>query len=368
MAIIPVYEPNITENDIEQIGWAARSGWVSSLGEFIIQFEEAFARFCQTQFALTVSNGTAALHLALISLDIGEGDEVIIPDLTFVATANAVTYTGARVVPVEIDPDTLCLSPVAFEAAITSRTKAVIPVHLYGHPAEMVAICAIAGHYGIRVIEDAAEAHGAEAHGRRVGSFGDFGAFSFYANKLITTGEGGMLTTNDPVLYERAKFLRDHAMSRNRRYWHTEVGYNYRITNLQAALGCSQLQRIDQILRSKREVFTSYYSQLASLPGISLNRCALWANSVYWMVNVEHQEWNEASRDNIMAQLKQFGVDSRPYFYPISDLPMYQDTSVATPIAHSISKRGINLPSSPTLLKSDIDRVCNALRKIIGYP
>ena len=243
---IPISQPSLGEREIEYVLSAVKSGWISSKGQYIDAFEKQFADFVGIKYALAVSNGTNALHLALASCGIKAGDEVIIPDLTFIATENAVRYTGADVVFVDIDKDTLCISPVSIERAITGKTKAIIPVHLYGHPANMREIMRIAKIHSLVVIEDAAEALGAEAYRQRVGSIGKCGVFSFYGNKIITTGEGGMLTTNDHITFEKARYLRDHAMDQHKRYWHTMVGFNYRMTNLQAAVGLAQMERIDK--------------------------------------------------------------------------------------------------------------------------
>ncbi|MBO0612026.1 DegT/DnrJ/EryC1/StrS family aminotransferase [Thiothrix fructosivorans] len=358
---LPVSRPTITKKEIEYVTAAIASGWVSSLGEYITAFEEKFAEFCGTKYALTCSNGTTSLHLALVTMGISVGDEIIMPDLTFIATANAAKYVGAVPVLVDIERDTLCIDPAAIEAAITEKTKAIMPVHLYGHPANMPAIMAIAEKYNLLVIEDAAEAHGAEVNGKRVGSWGHCGSFSFYGNKVITSGEGGMITTDDEALYTRAKYLRDHAMSPTKRYWHTEVGFNYRMTNLQAALGLAQLERIDEILAKKQEAFEWYEAGLAGIDGISLNRTAPWAKNVYWMVTLEIAGIDEAQRDIFMKKLREFDVDSRPYFYPLSEMAEYPGTH--TPVTYAVYQTGINLPSYFDMEKRDVERVCAAVRK-----
>jgi len=268
MSFIPISKPSITKKEIAYVTDAVRSGWVSSLGKYIDMFEEKFAAYCGTKYAVATSNGTTALHLVLAALGITARDEVIISDLTFVATGNAVKYTGAKVVTVDIEEETLCIKPEAIKKAITSKTKAIIPVHLYGHPANMEEINKIAKKHNLFVIEDAAEAHGAEVNGKKVGSLGHAGVFSFYGNKIITTGEGGMITTNDEELYKKMRYLRDHAMSKEKRYWHTEVGFNYRMTNLQAALGVAQLERIDELLAKKEEIFKWYQEGLKDVKGI----------------------------------------------------------------------------------------------------
>ena len=336
---------------------ALDSGWVSSIGKYIDEFEANFARYCGTKYALTVSNGTTGLHLALVALGIGPGDEVIVPDLTFVATANAVAYTGATPVLADVDPDTLCLDPASVRSVLSPRTKAIMPVHLYGHPADMDALTAIADAHGIALIEDAAEAHGAEyqaASGSALLS--KCAVFSFYGNKVITTGEGGMLTTDDAALYERASRLRDHAMApQKRRYFHEERGFNYRITNLQAALGVAQLERIDDFLARRSEIMDWYRSEIATSEQVRLNRVKNWAKSAFWMVCLEVDWFDEASRYAFMQALKARGIDTRPYFCTMSSMPMYHQAPL--PVAASKAEVGLNLPSFYELTKSDVRRI-----------
>jgi perosamine synthetase len=360
----PVSQPSIGSKEIAYVSDAVASGWVSSLGRYIEEFESRFASFCGTRYALAVSNGTTGLHLALVTLGIGANDEVIVPDLTFVATANAVVHSGASVVPVDVDESTLCIDVAAIERALTPRSRAIMPVHLYGHPAAMQAIADVARKHDLYVIEDAAEAHGARIRGRRVGGFGHCGVFSFYGNKIITSGEGGMLTTDDEALYLRAKRLRDHAMSPERRYWHTEIGYNYRMTNLQAALGLAQLERIEEFLEQRQQLMQWYRAELADIPGLRLNRQHSDCTNVYWMVCLEVAGLREDSRDRLMRELKSKGVDSRPYFYPISDLPMYRPAD--TPVTHRIYQLGINLPSYFDLKRQDVAAICAVVRLAVS--
>ena len=364
MKFIPISQPSIREKEIKYVTDAVKSGWISSLGKYIHKFEEKFAEFCNTKYALTTSNGTTALHLALVALGILENDEVIIPDFTFISTANAVKYTGAKVITVDIEEDTLCINPKEIEKAITNNTKAIIPVHLYGHPAKMEEILKIAKKHNLFVIEDAAEAHGAKINSKKVGSFGDVGVFSFYGNKIITTGEGGIITTNNKELYEKMKYLRDHAMSKEKRYWHTEIGYNYRMTNLQAALGVAQLERIDEIIKKKRQIFMWYKENLKDLEKkgiIKLNHESNWAKNVYWMITLEIIGYNEEQRNQLMERLKEQWIDSRQFFYPISDMPMYEKAD--TPITHKVSQRGINLPSYFDLSKEQVEYICKNIKK-----
>jgi perosamine synthetase len=360
---IPISQPSIGPREKELVLDALDSGWVSSIGKYIDEFEEKFARYCGSQYALTVSNGTTGLHLAVASLGIGPGDEVIVPDLTFVATANAVAYTGAVPVLADVDPDTLCLDLASVKSLISPKTKAIMPVHLYGHPADMDALNAIADAHGIAVIEDAAEAHGAEYKGRRVGGLGKCAVFSFYGNKVITTGEGGMLTTNDPELYQRAKLLRDHAMSPQKRYFHEQRGFNYRITNLQAALGVAQLERIDDFLERRTEIMNWYHSEIPTTDQVRLNRVKKWAKSAFWMVCLEVDWFDERKRDAFMQALKARGIDSRPYFCTLSSMPMYRQPQL--PVSAKKAQVGLNLPSSCELTKSDVRRIGSEVNELL---
>jgi perosamine synthetase len=363
-SFIPISKPLIGPREKELVLDALDSGWVSSIGKYIDEFESNFARYCGTKYALAVSNGTTGLHLALAALGLKAGDEVIVPDLTFVATANAVAYTGATPVLADIDADTLCIDPESVKSLITARTKAIMPVHLYGHPADMDALAAIGEAHGIDIIEDAAEAHGAEYKGRRVGGIGKCGVFSFYGNKIITTGEGGMLTTNDRKFYERARRLRDHAMSLERRYFHEERGFNYRITNLQAALGVAQLERIDDFLGRRTEIMGWYNAGIAATDSVRLNRVKNWAKSAFWMVCLEVDWLDETRRDAFMRSLRERGVDSRPYFHTLSSMPMYEQASLS--VAARKSRTGLNLPSFFDLTQKDVARICDAVNELLS--
>lgn len=360
----PVSMPTLAGRELDYVTDAVKSGWVSSLGKYVTRFEEEFAAFCGVEHAITVTNGTVALHLALHALGIGDGDEVIIPDLSFVATANAVLMAGAKPVFCDIDPDTLCIDPLKIEMLITERTRAIMPVHLYGQPADMLRINQIAKLYGLRVIEDAAEAHGSAIGDQRVGSLGDCGTFSFYANKNMTTGEGGMITTNDAALAKDLRNLRDHAMSPTKRYWHERMGFNYRMTNLQAAVGCAQIEQIDGFLTQRRALFQGYASRLGGLNNIRLNREAAGTRNSFWMVCMEIDGIEAETRDQIGAALKERGVDTRPYFYPMSDMP-YLDKA-DTPVAHKAAAQGLNLPTFLQLKDDDLDYICDAIRLVLG--
>uniref|UniRef100_A0A7C1FFF5 DegT/DnrJ/EryC1/StrS family aminotransferase n=1 Tax=Caldilinea aerophila TaxID=133453 RepID=A0A7C1FFF5_9CHLR len=357
---IPVYTPSLDGREEKYVLDAVRSGWISSLGSYVTRFEQEFARFCGVHHAISVSNGTVALHLALHALGIGPGDEVIVPSLTFVATANAVHYTGAAPIFADVDPTTWCIDPEDVQRCITPRTRAIIPVHLYGHPAPMPALQELADTHNLILVEDAAEAHGAAIHGRRVGGWGRIAAFSFYANKIITTGEGGMLTTDDEALASRCRMLRDHAMPPHRRYWHEEVGFNYRMTNLQAAVGVAQMERIEHFLARKRAIAAHYRERLADVPGVTFAAERPDYTNVYWMVSILVEPPYALSRDELILALREHGIDSRPFFHPMDTLPPYRSDS-PRPVALRLSRCGLNLPSSPSLTDTQIDYICDVL-------
>jgi perosamine synthetase len=343
-----------------------RSGWVSSLGSFVPEFEREFAAFCGAGFGIAVCNGTAALHLALLACGVGEGDEVLVPSLTYVATANAVRYCGATPVFVDADPDIWCMRTDGLDAMLTPRTRAIVPVHLYGHPCDMDPILELARRRGLAVIEDAAEAHGAEYRGRRVGALGAIGCFSFYGNKIITTGEGGMCVTDDPRLAERLRSLRDHAMDPRRRYWHDVIGYSYRMTNLQAALGVAQARKIAAIIERKRRLAGWYAEMLAPLAAagrIRLHPEAPWAASVFWLYSVLVAGGREF-RDEAQTRLDARGIETRPFFWPLHLLPPYA-RGAHMAVAEDLGARGISLPSGPGLDRSQVERVVRALEEAL---
>jgi perosamine synthetase len=362
---IPVYTPSLDGCEEKYVLDAVRSGWISSLGQYVTRFETQFAEFCGVAHAVSVSNGTVALHLALHALGIGPGDEVIVPSLTFVASANAVRYTGATPIFADVDPQTWCIDVEDAARLVSPRTKAIMPVHLYGHPADMEAINALAAAHGLHVVEDAAEAHGATIQGRTVGSWGKVGSFSFYANKIITTGEGGMLTTDDADLAARCRMLRDHAMPPQQRYWHEEIGFNYRMTNLQAAVGVAQMERIDAFIRRKRRIAELYAAALGGLEGVTLPGEREGYTNVFWMYSILVREPFAFSRDELIVALRARGIDSRPFFHPLDLLPPYRGAAVR-PVALSLSECGINLPSAPALSDEQVAYVAGVIRDLAG--
>jgi len=365
---LPISEPHMGEAELRYVTECVLTGWISSAGKFVERFEHMFAELCGTREAISTSNGTTALHLALLAMDVGSGDEVIVPSLTFIAPANAVRYTGAVPVFVDSDRETWNIDPSAVENAITARTKAIIPVHLYGHPADMDPIMRIAERHGLMVIEDAAEAHGARYKGRPVGGIGHIGIFSFYGNKILTTGEGGMVTTDRIALAERIRLLRDHGMSKEKRYWHPVLGYNYRLTNLQAAIGVAQLEKVDTILEMKRRITQRYRDRLRGIDGIELPPNAPWADNVHWLfsVLVDAARFGH-TRDQVIAHLSVNGIETRTLFPPVHTQPIY-DTGADLPVAQDLAARGVSLPSAISLRMEDVDRVAYALSKLRAHP
>jgi perosamine synthetase len=357
---IPVSDVVLAGNEKRYVLDCLDSGWISGSGAYINAFEEQFARFCGTEYAIAVANGTVALHAALLGLGIGPGDEVIVPDLTYIASANAVTYCGATPIFADVDPVTWTLTADSVARKITPATKAVMAVHLYGHAADMAPLTDLALQRGCDVIEDAAEAHGAEYNGQRVGQLGRVATFSFYGNKIITTGEGGMITTNDRELADRMRLLRGQGMDPARRYWFPIVGYNYRMTNVQAAIGLAQLERIDWFVERRREVARWYHERLAG-SSFQLATEARWAKNVYWLYSVCVPEG--VDRDRLMLRMAEAGIETRPFFYPLHSLPPYHDPAgdAAFPVSTSLAARGINLPSSAALTEDDVSRVCRVL-------
>jgi perosamine synthetase len=363
MKTYPISKPTITSLEIDSVMDAVSSGWVSSIGPYIDEFESGMAKICQTKHSVSTSNGTTGLFLALKSLGIGDGDEVIVPDFSFIATANAVRHTGATPIFVDIDPVSLCIAPSNIERSITKNTKAIMPVHIYGHPAPMHEIMDIASKHGLYVVEDCAEAHGAKVMGRPVGSWGDMGVFSFYGNKIITTGEGGVIVTSNDSLAVKLKYMRDHAMSKSVKYWHTEIGYNFRLTNIQAALGVAQLKRLDLILNKKKQIYEWYKNELGNVKGISLNRSESWAAPVYWMICLEINGASIEQRNDVITKLGEMGVETRPYFYPMSDMPMYERAN--TEMTHRIYATGINLPSYFDLDIEDVIHIAGMVKEVL---
>ena len=364
---IPVAVPVLDGNERAYVNECLDTTWISSGGRFITEFERAFADYCGVKHAIACNNGTTALHLALVGIDLQPGDEVIMPSLTYIATANAATYCGAVPVLVDSEPDTFNIDPAKIEAAITPKTRAIVPVHLYGQACDMDPIVEIARRHDLIVVEDAAEAVGASYKGRKTGSLGDVAMFSLFGNKIITTGEGGILTTDDDALAERLRLYRSQGMDPKRRYWHPVVGYNYRMTNIQAAIGLAQLERIDHHLAARKRVAGWYDKALARLGDRVVKPVTRdWADHVFWMYTIQLGEGVAKGRDQVMQDMDALGVETRPVFHPMHVLPPYQHLDVPPlPNAEACAAKGINLPTHALLTAADIARIVDALDKVL---
>jgi perosamine synthetase len=360
---IPVSHPVFAGNEKAYVNECLDTVWISSSGRFIGLFEEAFAQFCSVKHAVTCNNGTTALHLALFALGVEPGDEVIVPTLTYVATANAVRYCNATPVLVDSEPRTMNLDPARLEEAITPKTRGIIAVHLYGHPADMDPINELAKRRGLFVLEDAAEAHGALYRGRKVGGLGDAATFSFFGNKLITTGEGGMVTTSSDELNSSLRLHRGQGVDAKRRYWFPVIGYNYRMTNIQAALGMAQLEKIQFHLAERRRVAELYRRHLEALSElVSLPIEEPWAQHAFWMYTILLRDAS-IDRDRIMEDMLDAGIETRPVFYPMHVMPPYREADGKYPVAEDLARRGICLPTHALLDECDIVRIVRALEK-----
>lgn len=356
---IPVAQPDLIGNELKYLTDALLSTWISSSGHYLNRFEDEFSAYCGMKYGLAASNGTVSLQLALLALGVGEGDEVIIPDLTFAATINAVLYTGAKPVLVDVEEDSWCIDPDEIEKALTPRTKAVIPVHLYGQPADMDPIMEIAAKNDIYIVEDCAEAHGAEYKGRKVGSFGDINCFSFFGNKVITTGEGGMCLTNNEVFLEAMKTLKNHGMSKKKKYWHDVVGYNFRMTNLQAAVGVAQLERIEDILKEKQSIEDNYKTALSGNDHILFQPELHDRKKIIWLVTAIV----DRDRDALIEHMQQNGIDARPMFYPLSAMPIYAKYKFSNSVSRKISARGISFPTNNAVTGEIYNKVNNIFKE-----
>ena len=373
MKHIPVAGPWITQKEIDYVADAAAHAWYENANMYHERFEKAFSHYIGTKYAMALPSCTSAIHLSLLALGIEKGDEVIVPDLTWIATAAPITYVSATPVFADCDGKTWCISSDAFQECITPGTKAVIPVDLYGNMPEMDAIRDIAHDHGIAIIEDAAEAIGSEYHGKRSGSFGNTGVFSFHGSKTMTTGEGGMLVTDRKDLYDRCLTLRDHGRAPGEKmFWNAEVGYKYKMSSMQAALGLAQLERIDELVDKKRQIFALYRKNLQSVDGITLNYEAPGTKNSYWMVTAIFDPKYRLQKEDIMHKLKENGIDSRPFFYPLSSQPAYEHTVQAKKaqaknmVSYRISPLGINLPSGMSTDHEIVAHVCHVLKQVLG--
>jgi perosamine synthetase len=359
---IPIYEPYIGDLEKQYVSECLDSSWISSRGKYISLFEDEFAKKTNIKYASTVSNGTVALHLAILALGIGPGDEVIVPTFTYIASVNAIKYAGATPVFVDSLIDTWQIDPSDVEKKITKNTRAIMAVHLYGHPCDMYSLSAIAKEHNIFLIEDCAEAFGTKYDDQHVGSFGDIATYSFFGNKTITTGEGGMVVSNNETLINRVNHLKGQGLADHRQYWHDIVGYNYRLTNVACAIGFAQLQRADEFINRKREIAKFYKNAFENTP-YEFHKEANNVFHSYWMCSIliDKNKCGRESRDNLRKHLTHSGIETRPLFYPVHTMPMYHDRYQNHQIAEDISRRGINLPSYPQLTEDQLTYIINSV-------
>lgn len=377
--MIPVNEPLIGEKEVEYVLDCLRTGWISSSGKYLESFEQAWADYCGMRYGIAVSNGTTALQIAVACLGLQPGDEVILPSFTIISCAQAITYNGGIPVLVDSEPRTWCMDVSQVAARITPHTRAIMPVHIYGHPVDMDPLITLAKQNGLAIIEDAAEAHGAEYLSnrdasnrawRRCGGFGDISVFSFYANKLVTTGEGGMVLTNDPSIADHARSLRNLCFQRERRFYHTELGHNFRLTNLQAAIGLAQIERIPETISKKRWIGETYTRRLKKIQNIQLPVEESWARQVYWMYGLVLDESTGLTAVEFARLLQAQGIETRPFFLGMHEQPVYLNKGLFNgenyPVAERIARQGLYLPSGLTLTEPQLDQVCQAVENILA--
>jgi perosamine synthetase len=370
-----VNEPRLGQRELEYVTDCIETGWISSAGRYIEEFETGWAEYCGRRHGVAVSNGSMALHAAIAALDLEPGDEVILPTFTIISCASSVLAAGATPVLVDADPETWTMDVQHLESRIGERTRAVMPVHIYGHPVDMSPVLEVAARHGLAVVEDAAEAHGAEyrveeGSWRRCGSFGAQSCFSFYANKLVTTGEGGMVLTDDDDVGERLRSLRNLGFRPERRFHHEQLGFNLRLTNLQAALGVAQLERMEQIVARKREVASRYTTGLAGVEGLQLPLEKPWARSVFWMYGIVIDESTGHDAVTVAERLRELGVDTRPFFLGMHEQPALHRLGLFLeehhPVAERLARQGLYLPSGLALTDEQVEIVCAAVRETLG--
>jgi perosamine synthetase len=376
--VIPVSEPHLSDRELEYVGACIKNGWISSSGRVIEEFEHQWSQYCGRKYGVSVCNGTAALQAAVAALHLAEGDEVILPTFTIISCASAILYAGGMPVLVDVNPRTWTMDVTQVADRITSRTKAIMVVHIYGHPVDLDPIVALAERHGLAIIEDAAEAHGAEylsdrntaaPQWRRCGSFGIESCFSFYANKLITTGEGGMVLTDDPQLAETLRSLRNLCFQPDRRFSHAELGFNFRLTNLQAALGLAQFERMDQIVAKKRWIGQEYKKRLQGIPGLQLPVEESWARSVYWMYGVVLSKDTGMDASGLARKMTDRGIETRPFFLGMHEQPVFQRRGLFQgeryPVAERLARQGLYLPSGMALTEGQLGYVVDVVRELL---
>jgi len=366
--MIPVCTPLLGGNEKKYVDDCLKTNWISSAGKYVQLFEEKFSRYCGTKYGIATTSGTTALHLALAAAGIGPGDEVIMPTFTIASPAFAALYCGAKPVFVDAQLDTWNIDPQKIEAKITKKTKAIIPVHIYGHPCDMTAIMRIARKHKLLVIEDAAEAHGAEYKKKKVGGIGHISCFSFYGNKIITCGEGGMVVTSDKKIAKQCRNLKNLSFIKKKRFWHNNLGFNYRMTNIQAALGFAQFEKINMYIKKRRTNAKLYNSRLKDIPGITLAVERPDVKNVHWMYSILINKKFGMSRKELITKLKVKRIETRTFFLPLHNQPVFKKMGYASknryPVAEEISRRGLYLPSGSGLKKNEIEYICECIKKI----
>lgn len=366
--MIPVCTPSLGSREKKYVEDCIHTNWISSSGKYLKLFEEKFSAYCGQRYGIATTNGTTALHLALAALGIGPGDEVIMPTFTIASPAFAVLYCGAKPIFADSQKDTWNIDPARIEAKITKKTKAIMPVHIYGHPCDMEPIMRVAKRNKLIVIEDAAESHGAEYHGEKVGGIGQLSCFSFYGNKIITCGEGGMVLTSDKKIAQRCGRLKNLAFQESKRFWHEEIGFNYRMTNIQAAMGLAQLERIEQLVEKRRRNARIYNSLLSDIRGLTLPVERQGCKNVYWMYSILIGKDFGLNRGEFMRRLKEEGIETRTFFIPMHQQPILKKMGLVSqdvfPVADDIARRGLYLPSGGGLKRSEIEYVCDCVKTI----
>lgn len=368
--MLPVCEPLVTEREIELVTDCLKSGWISSAGKYLDAFEKGWADYCGMPFGVAISNGSVALDLAVALLDLAPGDEVIMPTFTIISPTQSVVRAGGVPVLVDSDPRTWQMDVSAIEERITEKTRAIIVVHIYGHPADMDPVLELARRHNLIVIEDAAEVHGAEYKGRKCGGIGDISTFSFYANKLVTTGEGGMLLVRTPEMAERARSLRNLCFQKTQRFLHEELGYNFRLTNIQAALGVAQLERMDEIIERKRAIAAAYTELLLGTPGLELPVEEEWARNVYWVYGIVLASSTGLTAQQLAGRMADRGIETRPFFLGMHEQPVFQKEGLFAgeqyPVAERLARQGLYLPTGLTMNEDDIRMVVDTLKEILS--
>ena len=363
--LIPVTGPSITKREIKYVAQAAKDGWHENHSKYINLFEKKFAAYIGRKYALATSSCTAALHLSYLALGLKRGDEVIAPNITWVATVEPLYWMGIKPIFADIEPDTWCIAPEDIDRKITNNTKAIVVVDLYGHIADMKKILKIAKKYHLKVIEDAAEAVGSEYYGKKAGSFGDVSCFSFHGSKTMVTGEGGILLTDNKNIIKKARYFNDHCKDPKKIFWNLEIGYKYKMSNFQAACGMAQLERIKELIEKKRKIFSWYKKRLTGIPGLQLNTERPHTKNTYWMVTVVVGKKYKIDKEKLIKEFEKFNIQARPFFYPLSSLPFIK-SKVNTPFSFNVSSRAVNLPSGLNMTEKKTDYVCKSLLKILN--